>query len=97
MKNPVWAFKEWRRRELARIDALRGGQLFWVYLTIGLTWALFVFALVTFWEYLTDGAAVLDGGRLQRHAALYFAGGILFGLLMWTDRPSRKGGRRDVH
>jgi hypothetical protein len=88
MKNPLWAYGDWRQRELERARAKGGFSLFWFYMSMGVVWSLFMVGSLTIFEYLSEGA--LDAGRLQRHAATYFVGGLIFGLITWVmEEPPR--------
>jgi hypothetical protein len=87
MKNPCCTFRDWRQRELERARARGGLHLFWFYMSMGLAWGLVMCVAVTLLEYHDEGA--LDAGRLQRHAAIYFVGGLLYGLILWVTQERR--------
>ena len=94
MKNPWRAYGDWRRQEAARVAALGGWRLFWFNMTIGLVWGLVMFASTVLLDYYRDGAPQFDRERVQLNALIYFVGGLLFGLAMWTLQPGRRGGGR---
>jgi hypothetical protein len=87
VKNPLRSYKEWRQRELERARVKGGFRLFWFYMSMGLVWSLFMVGAMTLLELFDEGG--LDAGSFQRHATIYFVGGLVFGLVMWvTQEPS---------
>ena len=94
MKNPFYAFGNWRRRALERARARGGLHLFWFYMSLGLAWSLFVSGSI-FLVDLYHGRAS-GSGDVQARALIYFAGGLLFGLVMWLLQETPGTGRRDA-
>ena len=94
MKNRLRALGDGRRRALERARARGGVHLFWFYMSLGLVWSLFMFGSTLLVDLFVNGRA-LDSEDVQGRALIYFVGGLLFGLFMWTIQETRGAGRPD--
>ncbi|HEX6185360.1 MAG TPA: hypothetical protein VFZ44_15855 [Pyrinomonadaceae bacterium] len=95
MNNPFRAFRDRRQQAFARARERRGWHLFWIYMTMGLEWGIFMFAFNLIMEYFGVDGGGLVSGSLQLKAAVYFVGGMLFGLFLWTVQEFPAARHRD--
>jgi hypothetical protein len=93
MMNPFCAFKEWRRRALERASAKGGAHVFWFYMSVGLVWSLLMFGSTLLVDFYYRHARAAEG--VPARALIYFVGGLLFGLVMWTIQETPGANRRD--
>jgi hypothetical protein len=92
MKKQCWALREWRRQRLEQARARGGLHLFWFYMSMGLVWSLFMFCSTFLVDFYYKRA--FDSEDVQARAFIYFVGGLLFGLVMWTIQETPGAGRR---